>query len=181
MAFDCPWSGTNVEKWELQIYQKAGQISSYFDICSKILSGIWEYYPLIERIVHSMRTTVHKTGTAVGVFIPEWILVNIWKTNWVEPQPITFGLWRKNENWRRWQPAWFEKRLLRERQMSAKWRRKKGNSRSKILQYFIFERGKRQSSKALFLRNRRGAVGRLTGKIARPLESGAMNDMKYKV
>lgn len=71
MAFDCPWSGTNVEKWELQIYQKAGQISLYFDICSKILSGIWEYYPLIERIVHSMRTTVHKTGTAVGVFIPE--------------------------------------------------------------------------------------------------------------
>ena len=71
MAFDCPWSGTNVEKWELQIYQKAGQISSYFDICSKILSGIWEYYPLIERIVHGIRTTVHKTGTAVGVFIPE--------------------------------------------------------------------------------------------------------------
>jgi len=51
-----------VEKWELQIYQKAGRISSYFDICSKILLSIWEYYPLIERIVHSMRTTVHKNG-----------------------------------------------------------------------------------------------------------------------
>ena len=41
-----------MEKWELQIYQKAGQISSYFDICSKILSGIWKYYPLIERVCY---------------------------------------------------------------------------------------------------------------------------------
>ena len=181
MAFDCPWSGTNVEKWELQIYQKAGQISSYFDICSKILLSIWEYYPLIERIVHSMRTTVRKTGTAVGVFIPEWILVNIWKTNWVEPQPITFGLWRKNENWRRSQPAWFPKKVAERKADVRKLKTKKGNSRSKILQYFIFERGIRQSSKTLFLRNRRGAVGKLTEKIAPPLENGAMNDMEYKV
>ena len=50
-----------------------------------------------------------------------------------------------------------------------------------MLQYFIFERGIRQSSKTLFLRNRRGAVGKLTEKIAPPLENGAMNDMEYKV